>query len=161
MCLLNGHWNLWNCCSFSCRTNDRREDLSLSLSQLSNRHIEANFCVPIRGKIWKKMVCCIGCNTIASRCISRFLYEQGLLATPMYHEMGKMKRLALHTLCYICRVGDKVVSVEVQTTSVMKKNLRMRMSKIHTQRESERDRHKKALYFSILTVTITTTNNLN
>ena len=56
-------------------------------------------------------------------------------------------------------VGDKVVSAEVQTTSLMKKNQRMRMSMIH--RERERDRHKKTLYFSIATVTTITTTNLN
>ena len=43
-------------------------------------------------------------------------------------------------------VGDKVVNAEVQTTSVMKKNLRMRVSEIQRERESKRDRHKGALY---------------
>ena len=57
-------------------------------------------------------------------------------------------------------VGDKVVNAEVQTTFVMKKNLRMRMSKIHTHTHTHIDRHKKALYFSIATVTIITTTSL-
>ena len=35
-------------------------------------------------------------------------------------------------------VGDKAVNAEVQATLVMMKNLRMRVSKIHTKRERER-----------------------
>ena len=50
-------------------------------------------------------------------------------------------------------VGDKVVNAEVQTLSVMVKNLRMRMSKIQRERERERERHKETFYFLIATVT--------
>ena len=42
-------------------------------------------------------------------------------------------------------VGDYVFSAEVQTTSVMEKNLRMRMSKMRTERE--RGRHKRGVIF--------------
>ena len=48
-------------------------------------------------KVWK-----MGCNTLASWRINRFLYEWDLFATPMYYEMGQMWRLILHTLFYIC-----------------------------------------------------------
>ena len=58
-------------------------------------------------------------------------------------------------------LGTRIVSAEEQTISVMKKNLRMRMSNIHREREGERDRHKKTLYFLIATIiTISTTPSL-
>ena len=39
-------------------------------------------------------------------------------------------------------VGDKAVNAEVQATFVMKKNLRMRKSKIRPKRERERERER-------------------
>ena len=43
-------------------------------------------------------------------------------------------------------VGDKVVSAEVQTTYVMKKNLRIRMRKIDTEIERDREIGTKMRY---------------
>ena len=39
----------------------------------------------------------MGCNILASWCITRFLCERGLFATPIYHGMRQMWRLMLHT----------------------------------------------------------------
>ena len=44
-------------------------------------------------------------------------------------------------------VGDKAVNAEVQATFVMKKNLRMRRSKIRTERKRDRDWHKGSVLF--------------
>ena len=44
----------------------------------------------------------------------------------------------MFTYLSMSSVGDKAVNAEVQATFVMKKNLRMRKSKIHTEKERER-----------------------
>ena len=44
----------------------------------------------------------MGCNTLASRCITRFLYKWGLFVMPIYHEIGQMWRPTRHTLYYTC-----------------------------------------------------------
>ena len=44
----------------------------------------------------------------------------------------------MFTYLSMSSVGDKAVNAEVQATFVMKKNLRMRRSKIHRERERER-----------------------
>ena len=46
------------------------------------------------------MVWWIGCNTLTSWCITRFLCKWDVFATPLYHDMGPMWRLMLHTLYY-------------------------------------------------------------
>ena len=48
----------------------------------------------------------MGSNTLDSWCFTRLLFKRGLFATPMYHDMGEMWRLTLHTLYYTCRAPN-------------------------------------------------------
>ena len=58
-------------------------------------------------------------------------------------------------------IGDKAISVEVQATFLMMKNL-CKSSTKYTDRERERERHKIVMCIPILTtVTTITTTNLN